>query len=178
MPRTKGIKPKLKKVFNEEQTNLLLSSLKIFFMNNRDCLDEISDIINNKKQYKLANIEYLATTYSKKHKSWIELDDGCLVYINDSYKNHLKSHTKRHFDPFKRFKKIEFCYDDITLLTSVGQLNFLKWAIEYDVLTYLDQNFDNINTEMIKAKEEKQSKKMALKILKEEKRDIMVMREQ
>ena len=169
MPRTKGINKKLKKEFNEEQTNLLLESLKVFFMNNRDYLDEISDIINNKKVYKLANIEYLATTYSKKYKCCYDLPNGRLVYINDSYKNHLKSHTKRHFDPFKRFKKISFQYDNIELLTSVGQLNFLKWAKKYGVLTYLETNYDTINNEMIKTKEEKQAKKAASKAAKEAK---------
>ena len=166
MPRVKGINPKLKKNFNEEQTNLLLESLKMFFIEHKDYLDEISDIINNKKVYKLATIEYLSTTYSKKHKCSYYLEDGTLVYINDSYKNHLKSHTKRHFDPFKRFKKIDFQYDNISLLTSVGQLNFLRWAIKYGVLKYLEENFDAINIEMIKTKEAKQAKKAALKALK------------
>lgn len=166
MPRVKGIKPKLKKNFNEESTNLLLESLKIFFINNREYLDIISDVINNKKIYKLASIEYLATTYSKKYKCNIEMPNGQLIYINDSYKNHLKSHTKRHFDPFKRFKKIEFCYDNITLLTSVGQLNFLKWAIKFGVLTYLEQNYAIINKSMVEAKEEKQKKKELAKSMK------------
>ena len=162
MPRVKGITPKLKKEFNEEQTNLLLEALKVFFLNNREYLDIINDIINNKKVYKLASIEYLSTTYSKKHKCCIDLPNGKLIYINDSYKNHLKSHTKRHFDPFKRFKKICFTYDNIELLTSVGQLNFLKWAIRFGVLTYLEENYETINSEMVKAKEDK----LALKALK------------
>ena len=167
MPRVKGITPKIKKEFNDESTNLLLESLKIFFVNNRNYLDIIEDVVNNKKVYKLATIEYLATTYSKKHKCWIEFPNGRLIYINDSYKNHLKSHTKRQFDPFKRYKKIEFCYDDVTLFTSVGQLNFLKWAIKFDILDYLEENYVVINASAIKTKEDKQRKKELTKAKKE-----------
>ena len=169
MPRVKGIKKNVKKVYNDEQTTLLLNSLQMFYVNNRDYLELINEIITNKRQIKLAMVDYVVTIYSKKNKSFIPLKDDS-YFINDEYKNQLKSYTKRHFDPFKRHKKITFQYDDIEFQTTVGQLNFLKWAIKNKVIKYIEDNFNAIESEMSKHLEEKkakgEAKKAALKLLK------------
>ena len=162
MPRVKGIKKNQKKVYNDEQTSLLLNSLQMFYLNNRDYLELINEIISNKRQIKLAMIDYVVTIYSKRNKSFIELKDD-RYFINDEYKNQLKSYTKRHFDPFKRHKKITFQYDDIEFQTTVGQLNFLKWAIKNQVIQYIEDNFITIDTSMSKHLEEKKAKGEAKK---------------
>ena len=157
MPRVKGIKQNVKRVFNIQKTTLLLSSLQIFYINNRDYLETINEIINNKRLIKLAMIDYVVTIYSKKNKSFIELEDD-RYYINDQYKNQLKSYTKRHFDPFKRHEKITFQYAKIEFQTTVGQLNFLKWAIQNKVIQYIENNFTDIDNAMCKHLEEKKRK--------------------
>ena len=162
MPRVKGIKKNQKKVYNDEQTTLLLNSLQIFYVNNRDYLELINLIITNKRQIKLAMIDYVVTIYSKKNKSFIPLVDDS-YFINDEYKNQLKSYTKRHFDPFKRHKKITFQYDDIEFQTTVGQLNFLKWAIQNKVIHFIEDNFSTIDSAMSKHLEEKKAKGEAKK---------------
>ena len=162
MPRVKGIKKNQKKVYNDEQTSLLLNSLQMFYLNNRDYLELINEIISNKRQIKLAMIDYVVTIYSKRNKSFIELKDD-RYFINDEYKNQLKSYTKRHFDPFKRHKKITFQYDDIEFQTTVGQLNFLKWAIKNQVIQYIEDNFITIDGAMSKHLEEKKAKGEAKK---------------
>jgi len=162
MPRVKGIKKNQKKVYNDEQTTLLLNSLQMFYLNNRDYLELINEIITNKKKIKLAMIDYVVTIYSKRNKSFIELPND-RYFINDEYKNQLKSYTKRHFDPFKRHKKISFQYDDIEFQTTVGQLNFLKWAIKNQVIQYIEDNFITIDDAMSTHLEEKKAKGEAKK---------------
>lgn len=157
MPRVKGIKTNIKKKYNDEQTELLLESLKVLFINNKDYLDTIQEIITNKRKIKLAMIDYVTTIYSKKNKSAFLLNDD-FFYINDEYKNQLKSYTKRHFDPFKRYKKIDFHYDDVLILTTVGQLNFLTWAIKNKVIEYIENNFNEITVAMDKYLQNKKEK--------------------
>ena len=172
MPRVKGIKKNVKKVYNEEQAELLLHSLQLFFVNNKDYIDLIYDIVqNNNQRVKLAMIDYFTTIYSKKRKCCIEIEgedqyDIDYFYINDEYKNQLKSFTKRLFDPFKRFKKITFKYDDIDMVTTVGQLNFLKWAIKNKVIQFIEDNFVDINKEMSKHLEDKRTRQEAKKVAK------------
>lgn len=167
MPRVKGIKKKDKKVYNDEQSSVLFKALTMFFVNNKEYLDQIYDIVeSNSTIVKLAMIDYFVTIYSKKHKCFIELPDYEYYYINDEYKNQLKSYTKKLFDPFKRFKKIDFEYDNIKMTTTVGQLNFLKWAIKNGIIEYIEEHYENINIEMTKHLEEKRKKQEAKKIKK------------
>jgi len=164
MPRVKGIKKKDKKVYNEEQSSLLFKSLQMYFLNNKDILDTIHDIVeNNDRRVKLAMIDYFVTIYAKKNKCFIELPEYEYFYINDEYKNQLKSFTKKLFDPFKRLKKIEFQYDDVHMITTVGQLNFLKWALKNNVIQYIEDNYEDIYKEMSKHLEDKKKRQEAKK---------------
>jgi hypothetical protein len=65
-----------------------------------------------------------------------------IVYL--AYKSHLKAYSKKMFDPFCRWKRIQFMGMD----TTVGQLNFFEWAIQDEVLNYLEQNYDDIHADM------------------------------
>jgi hypothetical protein len=50
------------------------------------------------------------------------------------------------FDPFCRSKRIKF--KDFE--TTVGQLNFFEWAINDEILDYLDKNYECIHEDMEK----------------------------
>ena len=108
--------------------------------------------------FKLVLIDYFVTIYAKKNKSFIELEDYEYNYINDSYKDQLKSFTKILFDPFKRNKKIEFSYNNLTFITTVGQLNFLKWALKNDIIKYMEEHYDEINAAHKQYLEDKKNK--------------------
>jgi hypothetical protein len=38
--------------------------------------------------------------------------------------------------------------NDTSLQTTIGQLNFFKWAIENQVLEYIEKNYDEIEADM------------------------------
>ena len=71
------------------------------------------------------------------------------IYLN--YKAQLKSFQKKQFDPFCRRQRINFYYDSENtkyIVTTVGQLNFFKWAIENNILNYIKDNIDEIEKDM------------------------------
>lgn len=74
------------------------------------------------------------------------------VYMN--YKTQLKTYSKAQFDPFRRDEKrrIIFNYDvndpEKSIETTVGQLNFFKWAIETGVMDFVLENKTLLETEM------------------------------
>lgn len=144
MPRIKSIKQKEKKIINPDVQNILLNSIKIYLKDNLDVLKTIYEIVENKHKIKLALIDYFITIHSKQNSVFIHKNDDDDFYINDEYKNGLKSFTKKFFDPFKRKNKIEFIFDNNTFITTVGQLNFLKWIIENDILIYIETNYNTI----------------------------------
>ena len=81
------------------------------------------------------------------------------VYL--SYKNQLNSFSKKHFDPFCRRNRIEYEFSDGTkIVTTVGQLNFFRWAIQNNVLKYIIDNYKDIEEDMnqnTKKKKEQES---------------------
>jgi hypothetical protein len=61
----------------------------------------------------------------------------------------LKAYSKKLFDPFCRRERISFIdHDNNELITTVGQLNFFRWAIENKIVEYITENYEDIETDM------------------------------
>ncbi len=98
-------------------------------------------------------IDWFVTNYAKKNNIsyFITGDTGSrqfIVYLN--YKAQLKAYSKKQFDPFCRRERIEFPYNEKgdTITTTIGQLNFFRWAIENYVLNYIYENVEAIEKDM------------------------------
>ena len=106
-------------------------------------LGRVRDILSGVSNISLRLLDWLVTNYAKKHNvSYLVGDRHVIVYLE--YKSHLKAYSKKMFDPFCRWKRIQF----MEMNTTVGQLSFFEWAIQDDVLDYLEANFDDIQKDM------------------------------
>jgi hypothetical protein len=66
-----------------------------------------------------------------------------------SYKSQLKAYSKKLFDPFCRRERIMFSFPGTEqFVTTVGKLNFFRWAIEKNVIEYLKKHRETVETEM------------------------------
>lgn len=131
--------------------DLLMQSL-INFFTNRINLDQVVPIITGKSTISLRILDWFVTNYSKKnniHYS-VEIDKkikNFIVYLD--YKSQLKAYSKKQFDPFCRRERISFIdHDNNELITTVGQLNFFRWAIENQILEYIKNNYIIIENDM------------------------------
>ena len=136
------------------QNSLLLNNLMKFYNSNNN-LDKILNIINGESHISLRLIDWFATNYSKKNFTVYQLkkDDNQTVrfkvYID--YKLKLKAYSKKRFDPFCRWERITIPYDgDSYIQTTIGQLNFFRWALENKIINYIEQNLIQINNDMNK----------------------------
>lgn len=120
---------------------LLLRSLQHFFADPmhgamlKRTLDSSRDA-----HISLRLIDWICTTYSKQNRLLFARSNGSVVDIHSSYKSHLRSFGKGRFDIFRRGKKIEIDVNGATIQTTLAQLNFIRWLINHDVLTYLEEN--------------------------------------
>jgi len=65
------------------------------------------------------------------------------------YKLKLKAYSKKRFDPFCRWDRISVPYKNGTFIeTTIGQLNFFKWALENKVIAYLEEHYETIENDM------------------------------
>ena len=137
------------------QNDLLLHNLLDFYKNT-DHLDTMLRIITGESRISLRIVDWFATNYAKNYFTVYPLEEGgnkttnkrFKVYID--YKLKLKAYSKKRFDPFCRWDRISIPYrDDGTCIeTTLGQLNFFKWAIENQVVDYIEQHYDDIERDM------------------------------
>ena len=140
-------------IFNvESQKDILMKSL-IQFFNKKDYIDELLPVIEGTSKISLRILDWFVTNYSKKYNTayMIENKKGVSksfsVYI--AYKSQLKGYQKKQFDPFCRRERIKFIvHGGKEVITTVGQLNFFRWAIENRILKHIQDNYDEIEKDM------------------------------
>lgn len=135
--------------------DLLMSSLQEFYKDTNN-LKIILDILQGRSKISLRIIDWYVTNYSKKKNTNFELNifknntiikKQFNVYID--YKLQLKGYSKKQFDPFCRRERINFYYNDENyIITTVGQLNFFRWAISNEVIKNIEKNLSKIETDM------------------------------
>jgi len=136
----------------ETQNDLLLKKLMCFYKKD-DYLDKMLKIITGESKISLRIVDWFATNYAKKYYTLYTITDQSnrtirfKVYFD--YKSHLKAYSKKRFDPFCRWDRIKIPYKNGTSIeTTIGQLNFFKWAIENKVIDYIENNYDAIEKDM------------------------------
>jgi hypothetical protein len=134
-----------RKIFCKQE--LIIQSLQNFYMNRSD-ISEILEILEGTSAMSLRLIDWFVTNYAKQHNiSYIHKQQDFFVYID--YKNQLKAYSKKLFDPFCRRERILFQMSNIpAFITTVGKLNFFRWAIEKGVIDYIKLNLATVEKEM------------------------------
>tara|TARA_A100001037_G_scaffold304668_1_gene342231 strand:- start:770 stop:1348 length:579 start_codon:yes stop_codon:yes gene_type:complete len=148
-----------------KMVEVLLNSLDHYYSNKLK-LKKLLDIIETNSKVSLRIIDWFVTNYSKKHNIYYTIyedfngnysfnDNGDSISSKQfntyqSYKSQLKSFSKKKFDPFCRRQRIEFEYGDDgdKVETTVGQLNFFKWAIDNLIIEYILLHYSEIETDM------------------------------
>jgi len=164
---------------NNNGKELLLSSLSNFYSKNEKYKYILKNIIDGKHDLSLRMIDWLVTIYAKNNNInyWISLDNNNIYYnlpdenINKykkinlylDYRAQLKSFKKINFDSFRRHDRITFIIEpekQLSIETTIGQLNFFKWAFSNRVITYALENqnivYDNMSKNIYR-KEKKTS---------------------
>jgi hypothetical protein len=134
------------------QNELLLNNLMAFYKND-EYLTRMLKIITGDSKISLRIVDWFVTNYAKKNYTLYTITDSnsqirrFKVYFD--YKLKLKAYSKSRFDPFCRWERISIPYKDGTCIeTTIGQLNFFKWAIENNIIEYIEENYETIEKDM------------------------------
>ena len=144
------------------QEVMLFKSL-IEFYETDDYFNLLKSIINGTNKISRRTIEYFVTNYSQIYKinfDIIEKGNTIKLYVHNSYKDKLKAHRKKYFDPFGRGIRIPFFTENDCIITTIGQLNFYKWFISKKIYDYCLDNYDIIQTSLIETKKNIKKKKI------------------
>ena len=132
------------------QNDLLMNCLMDFY-SDRTKLHKMMNIINGESNISLRIVDWFVTNYAKKYYTIYDLPSTTMMRfkVYNDYKLKLKAYSKRRFDPFCRWERITIPYDDANCMeTTIGQLNFFKWAIEHHIIDYIAQNYSEIEKDM------------------------------
>jgi hypothetical protein len=154
--------------------SVLMNKISEFF-EKESHLQELLSIISGDSTLSLRVIDFFVTNYSRKNEAIYEIGDESFM-VHHSYKSQLKAYSKKQFDPFCRRERIIFFVEEFAevppnekngetvkaketkkirelakIKTTVGQLNFFRWAIKNKVLLFIKNNQENIEKEMNKS---------------------------
>ena len=149
-------------LYNTQNDLLLHKVLRFYNENDGKHMETMLSVINGGTNISLRIMDWFVTNYSKKHYTVYDLVGSTTataaaaaarpkrfkVYVD--YKLKLRAYSKKRFDPFCRWDRINVPHKNGTMYiqTTLGQLNFFKWAIENEVLRYIQENYTAIETDM------------------------------
>lgn len=121
----------------ESRNNLLLKSLEKFYDDPKNG-QYFNDIIDHKiGGLSLRTIEWYVTNYAKKNNiSYSKEISGKVFTVHVEYKSTLEGYSKKLFDPFCRTERIELNIGGKNVKTTLGQLNFVRWCIQNDIIKH------------------------------------------
>jgi hypothetical protein len=129
------------------------------FYNDKTNLCKMLSIINGESKISLRIVDWFVTNYAKMHYTVYELKfnkcnstkdvETVRFKVYNDYKLKLKSYSKKKFDPFCRWDRISIPYNEEKYMeTTIGQLNFFKWAIENKIIDYIENHYNVILADM------------------------------
>ena len=136
-----------------QQDWLLMELLE--FYKNRDYLEIVKKIVNREfiigksKKVSIRIVNWFVTNYAKQYFTVYESSEKERFFVWTRFRSAEDGYSKEMFDPYSRKDRIIIPYDETTkLITTIGQLNFFKWAILNKVIDYIIEHYDDITNDM------------------------------
>lgn len=144
------------------QNELLLKNLIEYYQDD-DNMDKMLKIITGESNISLRIVDWFATNYSKKYFTTYNIGNTKRFKVYIDYKLKLKAYSKKRFDPFCRWERISIPYKNgNSIETTIGQLNFFKWAMENKVIDYINEHYQDIENDMNNRNSNSRSKDIPL----------------
>lgn len=165
----------------------LLQSKLISFYHDRKNLNILLPIILQQTRISLRSLDWFVTNYCKKNNvnyPLVKNGETITYFPFKAYKSQLKAYSKKYCDPFCRRERVIYNYKNNTIIdynekeiktnseyiiTTIGQLNFFRFAIQDSIIKYAIEHIDDIENDMngtLKSRESEKQRFMELKSLK------------
>jgi hypothetical protein len=143
--------------------SLLLGSLSAHFHKHPKQCVLLAGLIDGRVAVSLRVVDWFVTHYAQMRGVVYWVDDATNTYhmtghkglrrvdLYQDYRAQLRSYSKLLFDPFRRHERITFVISTTplsTVETTVGQLNFFRWALQNCVLAYIQDHATDIEQHM------------------------------
>lgn len=128
---------------------LLLISLNTYYSKNGN-IEYISNIINGTSTISLRLIDWYVTNHCKNNNVVYIMNNNEYFNVYLNYRSQLKAFKKVQFDPFRRRERISYYMgNEPPLFTTIGQLNFFRWAIENKIIENINKDLSDLENRMV-----------------------------
>uniref|UniRef100_A0A6C0I916 Uncharacterized protein n=1 Tax=viral metagenome TaxID=1070528 RepID=A0A6C0I916_9ZZZZ len=132
------------------------------FYKDKNNLEILLPIILQKTRLSLRSLDWFVTNYCKKYNTNYILENN-YYFPYKTYKSQLKAYSKKFCDPFCRRDRVIFDYENFVItdyhkdqkietdkyiITTIGQLNFFKFAIQDRIIKYAIEHIVDIENDM------------------------------
>ena len=122
-----------------------------YFQNNKKHWNTFINILNKEVSGtpSLRLIFYYVSKYAK-YNTVTKIQNSNPFQIHTKYRQMMRAHTKKCFDPFCRKKRVELTLHNKTIITNVAQLVFFRWLLCNNIYNDVLHNHSNIMQNMKK----------------------------
>lgn len=148
----------------DKNTELMENTLIPFYRHDHN-LRQMLQVLDKNSKISLRVLDWFVTNYAKQYDTVYPIlrprGHTAHFFVYSEYKSLLRGYSKKLFDPFCRRNRIMFEYEDTqisilghetkvkaSIITTIAQLNFFKWAIENKVVDYVSDHLDEIINDM------------------------------
>jgi hypothetical protein len=118
---------------------LIVASLQRFYATNPDIAKIMPYLVGDAK-ISLRIIDWFVTKYSRQNFTTYDVS-GQRIVVYKSYKGQLNAYNKQYFDTNCRRERILFTVPGHEpFVTTIGKLNFFRWALETNLIDYIEAN--------------------------------------
>jgi len=150
------------------------------FYSDQNNLNTLLPIILQKTRLSLRSLDWFVTNYCKKYNiNYIIEKTGINYFPFKNYKLQLKAYSKKFCDPFCRRERVIFDYKENVIhdfkpskighkdyiITTIGQLNFFRFAIQDDIIKYAIENIPDIENDMNETLKRRETEKKSLNFM-------------
>jgi hypothetical protein len=124
---------------------LIINSLQRFYATNPN-IAKIMPYLTGEAEISLRIIDWFVTKFSRKNFTAYDLN-GQRFVVYKSYKGQLDAYNKQYFDTNCRRERIQFSVQGYEpFVTTIGKLNFFRWALESNLVDYMELHKDELKT--------------------------------
>jgi hypothetical protein len=122
---------------------LIIASLQRFYATNPN-VNKVMPYLVGEAEISLRIIDWFVTKFSRKNFTAYDLN-GQRFVVYKSYKGQLDAYNKQYFDTNCRRERIQFSVTGYEpFITTIGKLNFFRWALESGLLDYIEANQESL----------------------------------
>jgi hypothetical protein len=124
---------------------LIVASLQRFYATNPD-IGKIMPYLTGEAKISLRIIDWFVTKFSRQNFTTYDVS-GQRFVVYKSYKGQLNAYNKQYFDTNCRRERIMFTVPGHkAFVTTIGKLNFFRWALETYLIDYIEANEEMLKT--------------------------------